>query len=461
MINTFPPPETIQYRTRPSSDTLQHLGIAEGLGRDFGYQVDAVLATLIGMARMEEAQLTVAVAEDRLVGFLLLSLPHPQSRWGQEKVKGLYEVTAFEVARPWRQREIANGLLKAALTPQWEERILLASLDPEGWDIPCARLSETAYRQMLLSLFRRAGFAEYPLSLDVGLSHDPSSLFLVRVGARVDREQLRRFEALLGTAESRSLLQINQLPGEEREAIFRRLIPEAILTTFAIDRASLTNPAGYRLVDFHCPADQEMVLIEVRGQPEDIKWCYRLKLHSTMYNEIELAFVIISDPRSERFNIDRDPEGRDTRFGTIGRNVPEEIRAMWAGLAPGQAQPGLGLLGEAVRLVEEFVGWMGHHLFLLDAMFYHNAILYERYGFGYVVGREEMERIHQHFQPGGEFYARLDGSTPFRQPGSERTVRGRSWAIHDGILEKPWVAPRMYKRVGEDQGVSTFPGGIW
>ena len=28
----------------------------------------------------------------------------------------------------------------------------------------------------------------------------------------------------------------------------------------------------------------------------------------------------------------------------------------------------------------------------------------------------------------------LDGSTAFRRPGFDRTIRGRSWAVHDGIL---------------------------
>jgi hypothetical protein len=248
----------------------------------------------------------------------------------------------------------------------------------------------------------------------------------------------------------RSLLQINQLPGEEREAIYGRLIPEAIFTTFNIDRVALTDPAGNHLVEFDCPPERGVVRVGVRGRPQDPDWCYLVKLQTSSYNDIELAFVIISDPRSERFGIDRDPEGRDTRVGTVGRNLPEEIRAMQAGLAPGQTRRGLRLLREAVRLVEDFVGWTGHDLFVLEAMFYTNAILYERCGFGYSVGREDMEKIHQEFHPGGELYARLDGSTPFRRPGSERTVRGRSWAIQDGILEKPWRSPLMYKRVGKD-----------
>ncbi len=334
-----------------------------------------------------------------------MSVLHPQSRWGRRRIKGVYEVAASEVACPWRGRGIGIGLLRTALTPERDERILLGSLDPEDWDT-------------------------------LGMGHDPSRL---------------------------SLLQINQLPREEREAIYRRLIPEAIFTTFQVDAVAFTDPAGNRLVDFCCPPDEGMVQIGVRARPQDPDWCYLIRLQTAAYNEIELAFVIISDPRSERFAIDRDLVGQDTYLGTKGRNLPEENRAMRAGLAPGQTRRGLGLLRQAVRLVDEFAGWSGHALFALEAMFYHNAIVYERYGFDYEysVRREEMERVHREFQPGGALYARLDSSIPFRQPGAEKTVRGRSWAIHDGILGEPWRVSRLYKRVGEDRGVCTFPDATW
>ncbi|HSQ15589.1 MAG TPA: hypothetical protein VLQ94_04705, partial [Candidatus Binatia bacterium] len=63
------------------------------------------------------------------------------------------------------------------------------------------------------------------------------------------------------------------------------------------------------------------------------------------------------------------------------------------------------------------------------------------------------------FRSGGLLCGRLDGSTPFRRPSFGLTVRGRSWAIHDGILDEPWESPKMYKTVGENAGVDTFPGG--
>jgi len=90
---------------------------------------------------------------------------------------------------------------------------------------------------------------------------------------------------------------------------------------------------------------------------------------------------------------------------------------------------GLRLFRMVVTLVEEFSTWLGRELIFIGPLFYHNTIIYEKYGFGCVVGREGMEEIHREFAPGGTLYKCLDGSTPFRQPGAEREVRGRSWAI--------------------------------
>jgi len=77
------------------------------------------------------------------------------------------------------------------------------------------------------------------------------------------------------------------------------------------------------------------------------------------------------------------------------------------------------------------------------------------------MGQGRMEWIHQEFGRGGLLFSRLDNSTPFRRPGMETTVRGRSWAIYDGILGEPFTGIRMYKRIGVHAGVCTFPEAIW
>ncbi len=74
-----------------------------------------------------------------------------------------------------------------------------------------------------------------------------------------------------------------------------------------------------------------------------------------------------------------------------------------------------------------------------------------------------MEWIDRGFQSGGELFQKLDASTPFRQVEAANTVRGRSWAIHDGILGEPWPAleVRMFKRVGHHAGICTFPDAAY
>ena len=171
---------------------------------------------------------------------------------------------------------------------------------------------------------------------------------------------------------------------------------------------------------------------------------------------MEISFIIVNDPDGERFGIDRDENGHETYFGTARRNVPEGFRAMEAGLAPGQVRRGLRMMGEMVACWDDFLRPDGEQVLLSRAAGYTSAILYERRV--PVPGEGKMVWTDREFRPGGELHARLDGSTPFRRPSLARTVRGRAWAIHDGILDEPWESPKMYKTIGVHAGVNTFTG---
>ncbi|MGQ9600897.1 MAG: hypothetical protein ACUVWZ_15985 [Anaerolineae bacterium] len=258
-----------------------------------------------------------------------------------------------------------------------------------------------------------------------------------------------------------SLHQVNELPTPIKEGIYRSLLPAQVLEQYGIHPETLCDTQGNRLVTFHCPAGSGIVEIDVRpavGFPDPLLY---LELSDTRLNQIEIMLFIVNDPTSERFETDRDWRGQRTKFGTVQRNIPEEMRAMQAGLAPGQVRRGLRLSRILVPLFEDFVRRMGHDYYLLEPLAYHNAILFERLGCNYVQGLRKMQWIDQQFQPSGSLHEALDGSTPFRQPDAWRTVRGRSWAIHDGILGEPWHGIRMYKRVGQHAGVDTFPNGPW
>jgi hypothetical protein len=71
-----------------------------------------------------------------------------------------------------------------------------------------------------------------------------------------------------------------------------------------------------------------------------------------------------------------------------------------------------------------------------------------------------MDDIHREFQLGGKLYECLDDASMFRKRDQASTVRGRAWAIHDGILDAldlRWDNLRMVKQIGRHAGVETFP----
>ena len=256
-----------------------------------------------------------------------------------------------------------------------------------------------------------------------------------------------------------SLRQINELPTAAKEGIYRHLIPDVLLEEFDINPQTLCDAQGNRLAAITCPDGSNIVKVDIRSQvgfPDPLLY---VELGDTRLNQIEVILFIVNDPASERFETDCDWHGARTMFGTLRRNIPEEIRAMEAGLAPGQVRRGLHLSRTLLPLFENFVTRLGHDYYLMEPLAYHSAIIFERLGCNYVQGLRKMRWIDSAFQPGGCLNERLDGSTPFRHPDAWRTVRGRSWAIHDGIMGEPWHGIRMYKRVGRQADVETFPDG--
>jgi hypothetical protein len=223
----------------------------------------------------------------------------------------------------------------------------------------------------------------------------------------------------------------------------------------------LVDVGGRSLAVFRCAEGSTDVVVSLRHESDAPDPLLYVHLSDTITGQVHVLLYVVNDPESPRFDVDRMPDGAPTEFGTFRRNLMAEIAAMKAGLAPGQVRRGLRMLRHSVQAFEEFVISLGHEVFFVEPLAYHNAVVFERYGFAYVEGRRLMSRIQEGFQPGAELMARLDGSTPFRCPGAERSIRGRSWAVHDGILGEPFTGVTMYKRVGEHAGVDTFPGGEW
>lgn len=253
---------------------------------------------------------------------------------------------------------------------------------------------------------------------------------------------------------------VNLLPENEKIAIFSRMIPDELMDRFNISPSFQDENKNPLLFIQSKPGstDAEMKLFHRAGFPDPVLYGH---LTDTISGQIHILLYILNDPDSPRFEVDRMPDGLPTNFGTFRRNIPAEEAAMKAGLAPGQVRSGLRLLPAAIRKFEEFVCSLGHEIYFTEPLYYHNAILFERYGFSYQVGKKLMERIEKGFSEKGDLHRSLDNSTPFRSHDSEHSIRLRSWAIHDGLLGEPFTRVTMYKHIGKSAMINTSPSSTW
>ncbi len=253
---------------------------------------------------------------------------------------------------------------------------------------------------------------------------------------------------------------INLLPEDEKRRIYTAIIPPVLFERFELD-PSLTDEEGSDLLQLVCPpgsASLELMLHHRAGFPDPLMYGH---ITDTLHGQLHILLYVLNDPDSPRFDVDCLPDGTPTQLGAEHRNIEVEIAAMRAGLSPGQIREGLHILQEAATTFEAFVADLGHDFYFTEPLYYHNALIFERYGFAYQQGRRLMRRIDQGFAPGGDLRAKLDGSTPFRQPEAADSIRLRSWAIHDGVLGEPFNRVTMYKRVGKHAGISTSPNCKW
>ena len=257
---------------------------------------------------------------------------------------------------------------------------------------------------------------------------------------------------------------VNNLPEQAKQRIYRTLIPSALLARFEINPITWKGPHGDGYVQLKAEPDSHLLNLSVRDSLDSPDVFYCVELADNAFNGIDLNLLLLNDPATARFKTDFDDEGHSTLFGTVHRNRAEEERAMRAGLAPGQIRSSLSASHDALAQIETLLTFLGHHTFSLEPLTYASAWVFEKRGLAYMRGHKMMDDIQSEFQPGGRLHQALDGSTPFRQSEQWRTVRGRAWAIHDGILsaiDATWNGLRMVKQVGQHAGVVTFPDAVY
>ena len=259
--------------------------------------------------------------------------------------------------------------------------------------------------------------------------------------------------------QAQSIAGINNLPENEKREIFLHLVPKNIFDRFSLPY-NLIDSNGNNLLHIQGKPGSESLelrLYHQAGFRDPILYCHMV---DTLNGQIHVLLYIMNDPFSPRYNIDVLPDGTKTEFGTRKRNLEAEHQAMQAGLLPGQIRRGLNILSDAVDSFETFVKNLGHNMYFNEPLYYHNAIIFERYGFNYQSGKKRMETIHQRFLEDQDII-KLLGTSPFKRPEAQHSIFFRSWAIHDGILGEKFDGVTMYKIIDKKGELDTAPGIHW
>jgi hypothetical protein len=250
---------------------------------------------------------------------------------------------------------------------------------------------------------------------------------------------------------------INKLPEREKREIYTRYIPQELIQRFDLPDL-VDNKELLRFRFAEGSSDVEMMLHHQKNFPDPILYAH---MADNLNGQIHILLYVLNNPESPRFDVDKMPDGSPTQFGIRIRNIEAEEAALKAGLSPGQIRQGLHVFQSALTVFEEFLISLGHEMYYVEPLYYHNAIVFERHGFSYQMGRRKMESINLGFMDGGGLTQRLDESNPFRTPEADESIRLRSWAIHDGILGEPYTNVTMYKRVGKSAAINTAPDCRW
>ncbi len=180
------------------ANVLDNLKIDDGLGFFWHNRPDLQHQALIKIAAMPEGRVAIAhTAEDVIVGYVTITLPEEDTRWGRDHIPGLYELGGIEVSRDWRGAGVGRALLTALFKEDsFPNEIVLATGYRWCWDLESTGLTVREYRNMLNRVFGEYGFRLYETD-EPNIAWYPDNALVARIGKHASPELVAKFNALL------------------------------------------------------------------------------------------------------------------------------------------------------------------------------------------------------------------------------------------------------------------------
>ncbi|MGD8620845.1 MAG: hypothetical protein PVH60_02750, partial [Anaerolineales bacterium] len=170
-----------------------------------------------------------------------------------------------------------------------------------------------------------------------------------------------------------AIRQINELPENAKRRVFRSVLPTTVLTRFKISPVTWRSPNGGPTVSLRAEGGSGVVNLSIATQSAVRDPYFSLELQDNVFQGIDLNLLILGDPEGEYFQTDFDQDGNATLFGTVRRNREQELKALQAGLSPGQTRIGLGASKPVLSHLETFLSTLGQEAYFLEPLTYTSA----------------------------------------------------------------------------------------
>jgi acetoin utilization protein AcuA len=136
-------------------------------------------------------------ADRVIVAYVTIALPDEDTRWGRDKISGLYELGGIEVGRAWRGLGLSHALMAAAFSDgEYDSGIVIATGYRWCWDYESSGLSTREYRDMLHRVMRRFGFEFFDTD-EPNIAWYPDNALVGRIGKNASPELVKQFKGLL------------------------------------------------------------------------------------------------------------------------------------------------------------------------------------------------------------------------------------------------------------------------
>jgi acetoin utilization protein AcuA len=152
--------------------------------------------TLEANAAEQNANVTLAMIENNIIGFGVLNYPEAGERWLDLGQGLMMEVKAIEVCRRYRSLGVASQILEMLVMPKQVRDLIIYMVGYSWtWDLDGTGHSALDYRNMLIRLFEPFGFHEMQTN-EPNICLKPENLFMARIGAEVSTDIQQQFKWL-------------------------------------------------------------------------------------------------------------------------------------------------------------------------------------------------------------------------------------------------------------------------